>query len=69
MAFCTSISLKLTNSQPHYVQVTYTEYHPDWPLNVESMGRSLFVPCKYSFHCFTFYGSCSSINFCAHVPY
>jgi hypothetical protein len=55
--FPTLISLKLTNSQLHYVQTSYTEYHPDWPLNVESIGRSSFAPYKFGCHCVSFYKS------------
>ena len=51
MAFPILSSLKLSNSQPHYVQTSHTEYHPDWPLNVESMGRSSFAPYKCGCHC------------------
>ena len=69
MAIPTLISLKLTNSQSHYIQVCHTDYHPDWPLNVESMGRSSFAPYKYGCHCASFYKSCCSIHFCLRLPY
>jgi hypothetical protein len=43
MAFATMISKKLTHAQQHSVQISYTKYHPNWTLGVETTGRTSFT--------------------------
>jgi len=35
---------KPTNSQSHYEEIVYTEFHPNWSTNVESTGRTSLTP-------------------------
>jgi hypothetical protein len=35
---------KPTNSQSHYEDIVYTEFHPNWSINVERTGRTSFTP-------------------------
>jgi len=47
MKSTTSLKLtftKLTNAQQYYEQTSYTEFHPNCTVNVESMERNLFMP-------------------------
>lgn len=44
MAFPVLISIKLTNTQLHYVQISNTEFHTNWEVNVEVMGRKSSMP-------------------------
>jgi hypothetical protein len=41
------IFMNLTNAQHHYVQICYSECHPNWTVNVDSMDiNSLMSPIK-----------------------
>jgi hypothetical protein len=43
MAFATMISKKLTHAQQHSVQISYTNFHPNWTLGMETTGRTSFT--------------------------
>ena len=39
--------MKILTAQQHCVQICYTDFHPNRPINVDSMDRNLFAPvCK-----------------------
>jgi hypothetical protein len=46
MAFTAAIFTKLTTAQHRYTEISYTEFHPNWSRNKESMGRNAFMPEK-----------------------
>jgi len=44
MAFSALVFMKLTNFQQHYVQISFTEFHPNGTINVKVAGRNPFIP-------------------------
>ena len=46
MAFPAEIFMKLTNAQQHYVQLSYTTFHPSGTINLGSTNMGSFKPQK-----------------------
>lgn len=43
-SFTAPIFVKLTNAQRHYVQISYTYFHPNRAINLERMERRPLTP-------------------------
>jgi hypothetical protein len=43
MAFPAPVFMKFTNAEQHYVQIPYTEFHPDQITNAQSMAANSFT--------------------------
>jgi len=37
---------KLTNVQLHYVGISYTKFHPNWPRYIESISKNSTGPIR-----------------------
>lgn len=56
--FSAQIFMTLTNAEQHTLQISYTKFHPNHTINVETTHRKSFMPyIKYCVNFVSFHGT------------